>query len=498
VRFAAFQRKLNCLKDGWFIFDSLLVALMAAETWVMTLIFSLAGSSSSAGGQVSILRIARLMRLTRMARMARLLRAMPELMVLIKGMVAAMRAVFFALTLLTMLLYVFAIVMRQLTDATYVGGLYFPNVARAMQSLLVYGTFMDTFADFILDITEHSPHILPVVYLFVLISSLTMMNMLVGILVDVVQSVAATETEARTVNQVRESILEIMGRIDVDNDDFISRDEFQTLVTDPKAAEILFSVEVDVVSLVELEDFIFEESDDHGNVVDKTLSTSDFMELVLSLRGSNQATVKDIVQLHKFMEKEMKRLQTKLSSNERLTARMLDNDTDTRLARISAYNLAAQEGYESKGEASPTKGVPMFVSEEDSLVKQARKPDATTNGMAGSAENASYRHHVERLMDGLLTELVSHHERCIVETRSCSLLGEVQALTTRSLALSTPTSQSKIEQRPHIDGTMNDDELNEKTGRQNSKGKAPIPPFGAPPAFSGVMPPGIVLDSGMT
>ena len=45
-------------------------------------------------------RLVRLLRLTRMARMARLLRAMPELLVLIKGMVVAMRSVFFTLCLL--------------------------------------------------------------------------------------------------------------------------------------------------------------------------------------------------------------------------------------------------------------------------------------------------------------------------------------------------------------------------------------------------------------
>ena len=38
IRFLAFERKCNCLKDGWFVFDLTLVILMVAETWVWSLV----------------------------------------------------------------------------------------------------------------------------------------------------------------------------------------------------------------------------------------------------------------------------------------------------------------------------------------------------------------------------------------------------------------------------------------------------------------------------
>lgn len=34
IRFCAFERKCNSLKDSWFVFDLVLVVLMVAETWV--------------------------------------------------------------------------------------------------------------------------------------------------------------------------------------------------------------------------------------------------------------------------------------------------------------------------------------------------------------------------------------------------------------------------------------------------------------------------------
>merc|ERR1719316_1379758 len=101
------------------------------------------GGNRASLGNASILRMARLLRLTRMARMARLLRAMPELMVLLKGMAAAARSVFFTLVLLLGLLYVFAIAFTQLLEGEDVGALFFSDVARSMRTLWLYATLLD-------------------------------------------------------------------------------------------------------------------------------------------------------------------------------------------------------------------------------------------------------------------------------------------------------------------------------------------------------------------
>merc|ERR1719262_2019509 len=91
--------------------------MMVLETWLMTLVvLFFLGDTNGSGGNASLLRVARLLRLTRMARMARLLRAMPELLILIKGMVAALRSVFFTLGLLFVMLYIFGIAFVQICD----------------------------------------------------------------------------------------------------------------------------------------------------------------------------------------------------------------------------------------------------------------------------------------------------------------------------------------------------------------------------------------------
>merc|ERR1712232_1113591 len=47
VRFQSFRNKKYCLKDGWFVFDTILVLLMIIETWVMSVVLFLSSASSS-------------------------------------------------------------------------------------------------------------------------------------------------------------------------------------------------------------------------------------------------------------------------------------------------------------------------------------------------------------------------------------------------------------------------------------------------------------------
>merc|ERR1719265_578007 len=77
MRFLSFKVKRNGFKDGWFVFDSLLVFMMVMETWVLLVVMTASGSSggSPLGGNTSILRLFRLLRLSRLVRM---LRSLPE------------------------------------------------------------------------------------------------------------------------------------------------------------------------------------------------------------------------------------------------------------------------------------------------------------------------------------------------------------------------------------------------------------------------------------
>merc|ERR1719284_666006 len=102
---------------------------MVLETWVFTiLVLLIMPDSTGGGGNTGIMRLARLLRLSRMARMGKLLRVMPELMIMIKGMKAATRSVFFTLLLLAVIMYIFGIAFVQISDGTEVGRKHFQGV----------------------------------------------------------------------------------------------------------------------------------------------------------------------------------------------------------------------------------------------------------------------------------------------------------------------------------------------------------------------------------
>jgi len=341
IRFLAFKEKRNCLKDGWFIFDSLLVTMMVLETWVMTLILLATGAGSDTGmGNTSILKLVRLCRLTRMARMAKLLRAIPELIILIKGIVVASRSVCFTLVLLMLLIYFFAIVFRQLADDTDVGAEYFKSVPDAMISLLLDGVLPDQ-SSVVRACADQHPFFGIIILLFILLASLTVMNMLVGVLCEVVSVVSSVEKEQLTVNYVKQRLYTMFEEWDEDGSMTISKAEFQRMLVIPEAAKIIHEIGVDVVGLVDFADFIFKEGAD--------LSFADFMELVLSFRGSNQSTVKDVVDLRKFVGSQLETTTRELNDQLKGLTKVITKDVGqvrTALQRATMSNSNVfQEDY---------------------------------------------------------------------------------------------------------------------------------------------------------
>eukprot|EP00927_Polykrikos_kofoidii_P008626 TRINITY_DN13597_c0_g2_i1.p1 TRINITY_DN13597_c0_g2~~TRINITY_DN13597_c0_g2_i1.p1 ORF type:complete len:568 (-),score=113.32 TRINITY_DN13597_c0_g2_i1:82-1785(-) len=329
VRFASFQRKRDGIKDAWFVFDGLMATLMVLETWAFPLgVFLAEGGTpgSSLGKNAGFVRVVRLLRLSRICRMARLLRCMPELMIMVKGLLAAARSVFFTLVLLAVLVFIFAIFFTQMTVGTELKAMYFRDVRQSMYFLLVHGTLLlsTDYRALELGKVEGGFFLLTVFFMFILLGAVLLMNMLIGVLCEVVTAVAITETEEILVNSVRSSLEKVMAIIDEDGGGTISRDEFMLILENLEAMEALQEVGVDVVGLVDFADFIF---GDEGVTEDEQpeieLTLSDFMEVILQLRGSNGATVKDIVDLRKFCQNSF----TQRNDHLQTTNQMLDKTT---------------------------------------------------------------------------------------------------------------------------------------------------------------------------
>jgi len=207
-----------------------------------------------------------------------------------------------------------------------------------MYSLLIHGTFLDNLAVICDSIRNESMICLVLLFVFILLAALTVMNMLIGVLCEVVSAVAATEKEDMLVSFVSDKLGSILKQLDENNDERISREEFLAILGSPDAARALDEVGVDPVGVVDYAEFIFDDSDGDD------LAFSEFMEVVLRLRGSNTATVKDIVDLRKFIFATLDSLQTSLLQRSRRPSKIsLRRPSKDRSACIVQTSIGASE-----------------------------------------------------------------------------------------------------------------------------------------------------------
>eukprot|EP00929_Paragymnodinium_shiwhaense_P100331 TRINITY_DN6257_c0_g2_i1.p1 TRINITY_DN6257_c0_g2~~TRINITY_DN6257_c0_g2_i1.p1 ORF type:complete len:777 (+),score=173.35 TRINITY_DN6257_c0_g2_i1:152-2482(+) len=292
VRFSAYKKTVLVCHDGWFLFDFIILFLMVLEVWIVPVITS---STSNPAHRLSNTSVLRLLRLLRLCRMVRMLRGLPELMLLVKGMVAAMRSVMYVMLLLIVVTYVYAIGLVQMSDRYDFATTYFPDVPKAMYSLTIYAIFLDNLAEFCDAVLEESVGVLLVLCSFVILACLTVLNMLVGILCAVVEAVSKTEKEELETQKLCRDMKEIIGSLpNKESFDFIAQEDLIDILSQPQAVQTLYSANIDPTTLVEFSDLLF-----HPDGVPIELPFDEFMALLLDIRGSNSATVRDIMNLWK-------------------------------------------------------------------------------------------------------------------------------------------------------------------------------------------------------
>eukprot|EP00929_Paragymnodinium_shiwhaense_P050039 TRINITY_DN25221_c0_g1_i1.p1 TRINITY_DN25221_c0_g1~~TRINITY_DN25221_c0_g1_i1.p1 ORF type:complete len:703 (+),score=146.60 TRINITY_DN25221_c0_g1_i1:98-2206(+) len=341
IRFCAFERKMNCFYDPWFAFDAALVVCMLVEAWAFSIYFAVVGRDKSKDdtGSMSVLRLLRLLRLTRLGRVVRLLRLFPDVLYMLKGILLAIRSVLCTVALLIVLMFLFAIIFRQQAVGDDELEEMFPSVTEAMWVLLLHGTLLDDVTDAVGFIRERSTLLIILFLVYVFIGCWTILNMLVGIIVEVVSTVSQNEKEEAAVLYLKSTLTEILECHDKDDDRHIHRDEFEMLLHNPDMHSTLTKFGVSIGDLIALKDVLFEQkrtqfddtsssssSEDEGSSGKRSsliasgpgsgsfkcrksvaasevtkVSFSVFLEAVLRLRGANHATVRDLTDLREFI-----------------------------------------------------------------------------------------------------------------------------------------------------------------------------------------------------
>jgi len=294
IRLMAYRDKLNALRDPWYIFDGVLVLLMVWETWIQVLLYLTVGAASFEYGRAAtVFRVFRLARLTRVARTGKLLRSAPELMILSKAIVLALRSVMAVLVMLTLVLYVFAILFVELLSGSHVGESKFENVPQAMNYLLIQ-LLCGFDVEFMTNMVNTGLVYYVIYLIFVLLANMTIMNMLIGILCEVVAGVSEAEKEDNFLKDIKTHLNAMSSKIDADGDKRVSREEFLQIMTNYELVHALNGTGVDVIAFVEYASFVYQDE-----AVE--LSCDDFIRLISQFRGNRVATVKELVGTRKYL-----------------------------------------------------------------------------------------------------------------------------------------------------------------------------------------------------
>merc|ERR1711879_409354 len=121
-------------------------------------------------------------------------------------------------------------------------------------------------------------------FFVIVLAAMTMMNMLVGILCEVVSQVAQREKDSMSMLFIKEKVVETLMAIDTNGDFEISKAEFMQIIEHPTAVDALTEASVDVVALVDIADVIFC-SDRSGVEFEQTLDFDAFMSIVMKFCG---------------------------------------------------------------------------------------------------------------------------------------------------------------------------------------------------------------------
>lgn len=343
IRFGAFARKCNACKDAWFVYDMLLVANMIVETWIVPVIVAaLEIKNVQTMFNLTALRAFRMVKLLRLTRMTRFLRVVPELLVIMKALVFCARSmtVFFALWL--GVIYLFAVILRQVSTDTEIGHLYFPSVPDSMKTLL-FDSLLADYAPILHKTFDGNAAVGLLVLFFVLLASICIMYMLMGVMFESLGTCFKDQKEAMTISYMASTLRATMIHLGYDVEGSLSQERFANLLCEPDFVHVLNSVHVDVTAFIDMVSIIYEDID----LRREDMTFEKVVDLVLNLRGRNMATVSNTNEVVRVLKALMQQNMASLCDQLRDEFSGLQEDMDELRSQLDMDYMPPPMGMDS-------------------------------------------------------------------------------------------------------------------------------------------------------
>mmetsp|Transcript_20150 Transcript_20150/g.35803 ORF Transcript_20150/g.35803 Transcript_20150/m.35803 type:complete len:528 (+) Transcript_20150:93-1676(+) len=186
------DKRLQYFQDKWNILD------VCITTFGMVDIITDLQSEAAVPNQLfDTVKLARLLRLLRILRILKVMKSVPDLVIVIEGLVRSVKALGWVLCLLMLVVYVFAIFTTNVIDNALFQKNYFGDTFHAFVTLVDIAIGSE-WGSIVRPLLEHQPVLLLVFGFFVLISTFGMLNVMIGVIVDsTAESKLSLEMERR-------------------------------------------------------------------------------------------------------------------------------------------------------------------------------------------------------------------------------------------------------------------------------------------------------------
>merc|ERR1719375_546601 len=119
----------------------------------------------------------------------------------------------------------------------------------------MHGTLMDNIrdtTDVLLESEQHNTYLMLFIFMvFLILSGITVMNMLIGVVCEVISAVAANEKENCARELVQQTLLVMLKKLDEDGSGEISQHELQHVCEDQDSLKVLEALQVDSANFME-------------------------------------------------------------------------------------------------------------------------------------------------------------------------------------------------------------------------------------------------------
>ncbi|CAK9067616.1 unnamed protein product [Durusdinium trenchii] len=168
-----------------------------------------------------------------------------------------------------------------------------------MYTLIMDGTFMDSTRDVLGSLRTMDNDGLQgwvsisVFLIYVLLTNITVMNMLIGIVCEVVSEVKREDEEGVAIDFMKEHLRTMLTDLDQDKNENISKSELQSVVEDEKAKVVLSELQVKPEDVIDLTEYLFEQDEDAGR--EQEVTREELLEVILKIRGGRTISNQDII-----------------------------------------------------------------------------------------------------------------------------------------------------------------------------------------------------------